>query len=563
MPLLGIKLEIMIRSVSLTILIFFLTLSSVFSQISDNYPLRSFEIKALDRFLLEIGQTPPFYSRPFSNYQYLYYLEKIESRKDELSTHSRDLFKLLLQKHIRQSERDTFLVPILEGSAGLKYQNENIPDAQKYLYYRKSLYYTPLLNLGFITGFPYAVIHTEYDLREDFFVTSRTSDYSTIPTGDPFFQEFDFNFPTRSYLKVGNLNLDLLIGREQMKWGPGYRSSLVISDSPPYYDMLHLSYFSDLFKATFFFAALESYLTEDELNIQETMGDEGFVSFRKDAAEQFKTLTGHRFEFSFFNKLLIGLNDIIVIGGRAPELNEISPLMYLHNVYGENYSNVMIGLDASVVPCRNVQIYCEFAVDDIRNSWEKVSAIPTSMGYLAGMHLLNTVLPGNPDFRFEWAMIDPWMYNRWQPYLIFSSRKKLVSLPDFTNSRSYLDFPTGYFLGGDVQSFYFELSWVYDFPLETSLSYEFRQKGPIYLNVLDPMSEFDNYKINSSRTPTGTPIVSHIAGLKVLYYFSPVVSFSGDIVMGYEYNREHLSGNNGYFFEVMLSCSVKLDCEKY
>jgi len=554
----------MIRSVSLTILIFFLALYSTFPQINDNYPLRSFEIKALDRFFLEIGQAPPFYSRPFSNYQYLYYLKQIERRRDELSDHSSSLLKRLIQKLGRQSERDTFLIPVLEGSAGLKYQNGDIPDAQKYLYYRKSLYYTPLLNLGFIAGFPNAVIHAEYDLRKDFFVSSRSSDYTTLPTGDPFVQEFDFNFPTRSYLKIGNLNLDLLIGREQMKWGPGYRSSLVISDSPPYYDMVHLSYFSDFFKATFFFAALESYLTDAELVIQETMWDKGVVTFeKKDSFEQYKTLTGHRFEFRFFDKLLIGISDIIVIGGRAPELNEITPLMYLHNVYGENYSNVMAGFDASVVPIRNVRVYGEFAIDDIRNPLEGESSIPTSLGYIAGMHLVNTVLPGNPDFRFEWARVDPWMYNRWQPYLIFSSRKKLVSLPDFTENHSYLDFPTGYFLGGDVQSFYFELSWVYDFLFETSVSYEFRQKGPIYLNVLDPESEFDNYKINSSSTPTGIPVVSHIVGLKGSYAFSSIVSLSGDILMGYQYNREHLSGNNGYFFEVMLNCAIKLDQEKY
>ncbi|KKL65570.1 hypothetical protein LCGC14_2153630, partial [marine sediment metagenome] len=57
---------------------------------------------------------------------------------------------------------------------------------------------------------------------------------------------------------------------------------------------------------------------------------------------------------------------IIVIGGRVPEFNEITPLMYLHNVYGENYSNVIFGFDTSIVPCRNIQVYGEFAMDDIR-----------------------------------------------------------------------------------------------------------------------------------------------------------------------------------------------------
>ena len=552
----------MARSIALMTLLFLITLFSLNGQILDHYPIHSIEVETLDRFFLEIGQSPPFYSRPYSNYQFLRYLRRVESRKNELSAHNRALLNKLLLRLSSQENKFTFFIPVLESNVRLQYQNEEITDFDKYLYYRKSIDYAPLINLGFTAGLPYFIMHSENDLRRDFFATFRPANYTNLPVGSPFVKQFDFNFPTRSYLKFGGSYLDLLIGREQMKWGPGYRSSLVLSDSPPYYDMLHLSYFSDFFKASFFFSVLESYLTEAEFNIQETMEYEGSVSFGKDATDQYKTLTGHRFEFNFFNRALFGISDIIVIGGRVPEFNEITPLMYLHNVYGENYSNVIFGFDTSIVPCRNIQIYGEFAIDDIRNANEGGESPPTSLGYLAGVYVMKGFAWGNLNFRFEWARVDPWMYNRWQPYLIFSSRKKLLSLAT-ADWLSYLDFPTGYFLGGDVQSFYFEISYDYQNTFEAALSYELRQKGRIYLNVLDPESEFANFVGNPSSTPTGTPVISHIVGLSGAYELSTMLFLSGELALGYQYNREHRPGNNGFFFEALLNCTFKLDREKY
>ena len=77
----------MARSIALMTLLFLITLFSLNSQILDHYPIHSFEVETLDRFFLEIGQSPPFYSRPYSNYQYLRYLRQVESRKNELSAH--------------------------------------------------------------------------------------------------------------------------------------------------------------------------------------------------------------------------------------------------------------------------------------------------------------------------------------------------------------------------------------------------------------------------------------------------------------------------------------------
>ena len=536
------------------------------AQNPDQYRLGSPEVSALDSFFIELGLAPPFYSRPYSHHQYAYYLEQIEAHKGALSADSRAELAELLETHSHTHKHThsppqgngTFFRPIFDLGAGLKYQSKEIPDFKEYLYYRNSLRYPPLLKLGFVAAYPYAAIHLEYDLREDFFVTWRENDYSTLPTGDLFVQEFDFNFPTRSYVKLGNLHVDFLAGREQMKWGPGRRSSLVVSDSPPYYDMLQLTYFSPTFKASFFFAALESYLTNEEREIQDDYKDKGFVTFPKDADSQRKSLTGHRFEFRLGENLLLGISDVLLIGGRSPELTDIGPLMFLHNVYGENYSNVMLGLDVTYVPLPGMRVYGELGIDDIQNPWEAGSSIPSGLGYQAGGEVLNLPVPRKPSLYFEWTRISPWMYNRWQPYLIFTSRRKLASFPDYTHYASYLDFPTGYFLGGDVQSFYFELAWTELGRWNMSVSYELRQKGEIYLNPLDPESQFENYTTTENSTPTGTVLTSHILKTTGKMTITPNISLVGEISTGYELNREHTAGNHGFYFVGMVSMEISL-----
>ena len=51
-------------------------------------------------------------------------------------------------------------------------------------------------------------------------------------------------------------------------------------------------------------------------------------------------------------------------------------------------------------------------MDDIRNAYEGDESPPTSLGYLAGVHVIHGFARGNLYFRFEWARVDPWMYNR-------------------------------------------------------------------------------------------------------------------------------------------------------
>ncbi len=550
-----------IRILALSIIAVLSMVSPLNAQLADHFILHGPEIEALDRFYIELGKAPPFHSRPFSNHRYCYYLRSIRPEINHLSPYNQRIFLELLHRLEREEQRYISLSPVVEGNLRLQFLSEEIPEREQYLYYRKSLQYTPLFNLGIIAGLPNFVVHAELDLRRDFFSSYRPSGYTNLPIGSPFYQEFDFNFPTRAYLSFGNRNLSLLIGRDELKWGPGYRSSVVFSDSPPYYDMILLDCFFKGFNASFFFAGLESFLTGAELDVQDRYRNTGAINYSKENTDQFKALTGHRFEFKFFNRIILGISDVLVIGGRRPELNEIHPLMFMHNIYGENYSNVMMGFDLVVVPFKGLKLYAELGVDDIRNPHEKETSPPTSLGRLAGFHYFRGLGDGSIDFKFEWALIDPWTYNRWMPYLTFSSRKKYLSLA--TKKNTFIDFPTGYFLGPDVHSLFFEISYEWMEKFKTKLSYELRHKGRIYLDVLDPESKYDNFIGNPSSTPTGTPVISNIFELGASFPLASFLTISSDFTLGHRVNSAHNPGDNGWFFEATVNGTVKLDRERH
>ena len=79
-------------------------------------------------------------------------------------------------------------------------------------------------------------------------------------------------------------------------------------------------------------------------------------------------------------------------------------------------------MSASILP-----LYGEFMIEDIRHAYESEISPPDSFGYMAGIWFVHALDDGILDARLEWARIDPWVYNRWQPYSIFTSRKKFLS----------------------------------------------------------------------------------------------------------------------------------------
>ncbi len=536
--------------------LFLLFASNTGAQTLDHFGIGSPEMQVLDSALIETGKVPSFFSRPFSNYHYLKELQRLDRNSKKLPGYYNQVFHDIRGLLKNQESKKVFIKPLLDSNVMLQYLSHEMSEFDKYLYYRKSIEEAPLLGLGFSGGTSHVMGKMYFDLRRDFFSSHTPSEFTNLPLGEVVLQEFDFNFPTRGYVIIGNEYADILIGRDRIRWGPGYRGSLVLSDSPPYYDMISSSLHLPNFKYSLVYASLESYLTADEYILQSERSNTGAISFRKQNTDQYKTLAGHRIEFRLFNRVNIGLTETIVVGGRVPELAELTPMMFFHNVYGENYSNVNIGLDIAVVPLRKVMLYGEFMIEDIRHAYESEISPPDSFGSMAGIQFVHALGGGALDARLEWVHIDPWVYNRWQPYSIFTSRKKFLSPASGHNQ--ILDFPTGYFLGPDVESLFLQLSWSRYSSIDVRLNYEYRRKGRIYLDPLDPESDFVERLNEDLETPTGTPVISHIVGLGGDINVRSWLKCSLDLSTGSRRNASHIPGNDYPFFEVRFNSTFTL-----
>lgn len=67
-------------------------------------------------------------------------------------------------------------------------------------------------------------------------------------------------------------------------------------------------------------------------------------------SKPYKTIAAHRFDFFGLSDFSgrIGISETNLTGGKAANLIDISPVMFLHNTWGRNYSNVTGGVDFSL-----------------------------------------------------------------------------------------------------------------------------------------------------------------------------------------------------------------------
>ncbi len=114
------------------------------------------------------------------------------------------------------------------------------------------------------------------------------------------------------------------------------------------------------------------------------------------------------------------------------------------------------------------------------------------------------------------------MYNRWQPYLIFTNR--IMNVSENPGSRWFIDYPFGYLYGPDVETLSMFFNNHYG-NLDTNLTLNWIRKGQI--TTLTPYNPNDY----AATTPTGTP--EDIKDVNVTFNYNLTNSlslfFSGDL----------------------------------
>jgi len=292
----------------------------------------------------------------------------------------------------------------------------------------------------------------------------------------PFDLSVDLNFPKQAYLYYAGDNFYTSVGRYKLSWDDA-KYPVHIS---PTTTLDNLTFAIRFPEVNYTFHALPTYplLAPEEYNIQKSYSAQHTAGMY--FYEPSKYIFAHRLDFygnigSDF-KTRIGLSELNIVGGKFPDLIDLSPVLIYHNTYGEGFSNVTGGLDFSVSYRDIFKLYGEFVLDDLQGPTEiGYSYKPGSQAYDIG----GSIRIEDTELWVEYAETSEWMYvTNYLPYLRINVRKFFIQ--NVPGGRYMPDYPLGFIYGPDAKMFSFGINGkLKELDLSYSLEYNHLIKGQV------------------------------------------------------------------------------------
>jgi hypothetical protein len=207
-------------------------------------------------------------------------------------------------------------------------------------------------------------------------------------------------------------NFSLQVGRDYMRWGPGYQGSLMVSNNSPAFDMLKYSGTIDL---------NDSGESLGKINFTK------FFSLLDTLGEQNRYFLGQRLEYKPIPALTLGLSETAIISQDSsilfynpiPFIPPYYATWWIAGMFEPQEVSCNVAWDAEINLTQKIKLYGEWMADDfIFTPWK--NPFPNRTGFLAGAYFVDPLDTGNTDFRIEYTHINNYVYfptHPWQDYL--------------------------------------------------------------------------------------------------------------------------------------------------
>ncbi len=231
---------------------------------------------------------------------------------------------------------------------------------------------------------------------------------------------------------------EIKVGRDQAKWGSGYRGSLILSAQNPLFDMVKIQ---TQFKR-FYFTSIHGHLNS---------------SYGR------KYLAAHRLEIKLAPWLYMAGSEAVVYGNRGIEFQYLNPIMPYHvaeHHLGDRDNNA-IGFEMTIFPIKNFKSYFELFIDDYTLSKSVFGYFGNKFAFLTGGYWVEPLGLKNVDLRVEYARVEPFVYTH----------------KDSINVYQNYDQSIGHWLGPNADDWFFEANYSPNRDLKLTFSLEQVRKG--------------------------------------------------------------------------------------
>jgi hypothetical protein len=266
---------------------------------------------------------------------------------------------------------------------------------------------------------------------------------------------------TNGYVSYSNEWLNIGIVKDNLKFGEGKNSQLILSSRAPSFPALVLNLkLSEWFSVYSLHGWLISGITDSSKSYSTQL------MTRKVEHEKYFAL--HSFQFDLFNSLTFRIGETIIYSDRGPYLGYMLPFLLFRSVdhmftYGSDDSgnNGSLFFDGNYRFGKSYKLYGSLFIDELSLSkLLKGDTERNQFGFLAGLEA-KKFLDKNLSWTVEYTRILPWVYSNWIP------------AQTYTNNR----FPMGHYIGQNSDQIYFDVSYKFFDGLDVTVSGDYTRNG--------------------------------------------------------------------------------------
>ncbi len=243
---------------------------------------------------------------------------------------------------------------------------------------------------------------------------------------------------SRAYVAFDHAWFFAEFGRDQIKWGPGYRGSLIISSENPRFELLKLKFRFNRFQFTSFHGSLHS-------------------------SNKVKYIAGHRLELKVLPWLYVSGSEVVIYGNRNVEASYLNPLVPYHvaeHHLGDKDNNAM-GFDMTMFPFKKHKFYFELFLDDFTSAENPFKYYGNKFAFLVGHRWINPFGLENTDLTWEYTRIEPYVYTH----------------KDSVNTYQNYDKSIGHWLGPNSDDLFIKFGYIINRDLKLDIITERIQQG--------------------------------------------------------------------------------------